>query len=137
MRHVANELDSIALALVVTARHEAYAPWQAALPDLVRAGADVLELGGLTPAELAEWQPALAAKPERVAAVHAATGGNPLLVNLIEAELDLPLNAALIERPELRRLVAARVLALPPEPARSSKRRACSANASSHRRWRR
>ncbi len=115
LRHVANEIDSIAIALVVTARHEAYPPWEAVLPDLARAGAEFVELGGLAPADLAEWQPALAADPDRATAVHAATGGNPLLVSLIAADLGTPLTAALAERPELRRLVAARVLALPPE----------------------
>ena len=113
LRHVANELDAIPLALVVTARGEGQAPWRTVLPELVRSGAEVVELVGLAPAELAEWQPALAADPDRAAAVHAATSGNPLLVRLIAAELDLPLDSVLIERPELRRLVAARVLALP------------------------
>ena len=115
LRHAANELHSMPLALVVTARGEAEPPWRAVLPDLVRSGADVVELGGLAAADLAEWQPALAADPARAEAVHAATGGNPLLVRLIANDLDLPLDAVLAERPQLRRLVAARVVALPPE----------------------
>lgn len=115
LRHLANELDSAPLAVVATARGEAGEAWRAVLPDLLRTGAEVVELGGLSPADLAQWQPTLAADPDRAAAVHAATGGNPLLVRLIAAELDQPLDTVLTERPELRRLVAARVLALPPD----------------------
>ncbi len=115
LRHAAYELDSMPVALVVTARGEAEAPWRGVLADLVHTGADIVEVAGLTPAELGEWQPALAADPARAEAVHAATGGNPMLVRLIAAELDKPLDTVLAERPDLRRLVAARVLALPAE----------------------
>ncbi len=115
LRHVANELPTLPIAVVATCRSAASALWRDAVPDLVRTGAEVIELSGLRPADLARWQAPLADDPRRAEAVWAATGGNPLLVRLIAADLAAPLDELMAARPQLRRLVAARVLALPPD----------------------
>lgn len=115
LRHVANELATLPIAIVATYRSAAPAAWQRVVPDLVRTGAEVIDLAGLAPEDLAAWQPALADDPRRAEAVWTATGGNPLLVRLIAADLTAPLAELMAERPELRRLIAARVLALPPD----------------------
>lgn len=115
LRHIANELATMRLAVVATCRYEPDGPIGELIPDLVHADAAVIDLAGLEPADLAEWLPVLADDPIRSRAVHKATAGNPLLVRLIADELDtdVSLDELMAGRPQLRGLVAARVRALP------------------------
>jgi DNA-binding CsgD family transcriptional regulator len=91
----------------------------AVLPDLVRGDRTrAITLTGLSSADVAAWLPDLAgrADPELASALHEATGGNPLLVRLVATELAInpvPVDELMAQRPELRRLVAARLGALP------------------------
>jgi hypothetical protein len=91
------------------------------LPDLARGEAfRPVELGGLGVADIATWLPYLVARadPGLAAMLHSATGGNPLLVRLVAAEVAASpssLDALLAQRPQLRRLVASRVDAPPPQ----------------------
>ena len=113
LRHVVGELPDLRVCVLATYRDNAAGELAGVLPDLVRgSAAHLLALRGLTAEEIAEWLGLLAgpADPSSAAAMHRWTGGNPLLVRLVAEgsggqgshTLDLA------QRPQLRRLVAAR-----------------------------
>ncbi|MEP7177980.1 MAG: AAA family ATPase [Pseudonocardiales bacterium] len=119
LRHLLAELGASRLAVVVTFRDAVPGPMQATLPDLVR-GESVrsIALTGLAAKEVAGWLTQLTGRDDAplADALHSRTGGNPLLIRLVAAELassPAPLDVLMAQRPQLRRLIAARVTPLP------------------------
>jgi DNA-binding CsgD family transcriptional regulator len=118
LRHVANELGDARLAIVATYRSETDGPLSEMLPDLVRADPLVLDLGGLTRADVADLlRDNGTDNAELATRLHDATGGNPLLIRLVASDLadGARIDTLMSERPQLRRLVSSRVATLPPD----------------------
>lgn len=113
LRHLAAELDDVGLVIVATHRDPGQGPLAAVLPDLVR-GARTLPLDGLSAHEVAAWLPALVGRTDDDLArtLHERTAGNPLLIRLV-AEHRATTGEDVAGRPDLRRLVLARVQGLP------------------------
>jgi DNA-binding CsgD family transcriptional regulator len=118
LAHVAAELDDAPLAVVATYRSADGGTLAEALPALLRGDVGrAIALGGLTPEDVAAWLPQLAGRQDvRLArALQQRTGGNPLLIRLVVADLAGDagaLDQLMSERPHLRQLVAARVSGL-------------------------
>jgi DNA-binding NarL/FixJ family response regulator len=118
LRHVSVELTGRRLVVIVTSRDTAEGPLTAMLPDLARGAAfQPIELVGLGRSEIAAWLPHLIGRADPLLAgvLAQVTGGNPLLVRLVArdmAESDAGVQSLLVQRPQLRRLVAARVRCL-------------------------
>jgi predicted ATPase len=126
LRHVVRELAAVPVALVVSFRDVSAGPLQEALPDLVRGDtARPLALGGLDAASLRAWLPTLPGEADAALAdaLWDRTHGDPLLVRLVVEDLARrglagdasALGRLMAERPQLRRLVAAKLDGFPPE----------------------
>jgi predicted ATPase len=115
LKHIAAELTTTRVAIVVTGRDAVPGPLQDALPDLVRDRVTrAFTLAGLATAEVAAWLPQLIGRSDGslAAVLERATAGNPLLIRLVAADLaasPVPVDELMAQRPELRRLVAARL----------------------------
>jgi DNA-binding CsgD family transcriptional regulator len=121
LRHLVAELGEHRLAVVVTHRDSSSGPLADVLPDLLRgATARPITLPGLSVPEVGAWLPQLTgtvADPALAAELHERTGGNPLLIRLVAEDLaaratpDDPtaLERLMTDRPQLRRLVVAKV----------------------------
>ncbi|MDT4924482.1 MAG: hypothetical protein QOG01_2195 [Pseudonocardiales bacterium] len=120
LRHLVAELGGHRLALVVTHRDSVPGPLADALPDLLRGdAARPITLGGLPVSDVAAWLPRLTgrANPPLAAALQERTAGNPLLIRLVAEDLTARGRAAdisrvMVDRPQLRRLVMAKVAGL-------------------------
>lgn len=118
LRHLAAELGPAPVAVVVTCRETGTGPMHDALPDLLRGeNARPITLSGLAINEVAQWLPELTGRGDAAlaATLHDRTGGNPLLVRMVAADLARSSGSVeelMTQRPELRRLVAARVAPL-------------------------
>lgn len=127
LRHVAAELEDHPIVMVVTHREPLSGPLVGVLPDLLRSAAQQVTLTGLRVADVETWLPQITGHPDGgpalAVAVHTLTGGNPLHVRLIAEDLTtqggVPTPGALehlmVDRPELRRLITAKVDALHPD----------------------
>ena len=124
MRHVAADLSSRPLVLVVTARDREVGPaWSTEFPALLRAsGARSLVLSGLSAEALTEWLRSTPGKSDWAGyAQHLRlrTNGNPLYVDMLTS--DPPgadgrgaLDQVVAQRPDLRAVVLATVATLSP-----------------------
>ena len=123
LRHVVAELAATRLAIVATYRDVATGPLGDSLPHLLRGEvARPISLDGLGPDDVARWLPQLTGASDVALAsvLHDRTGGNPLLIRLVAEDIASRAgtdDAALIDRlmearPQLRRLVAAKVAPL-------------------------
>ncbi len=123
VRHLLAELPSAPLAVVLTCRDGVSGAFTDLAPDLLRGdSAASIALTGLAAGDVAHWLPHLTgrqADAELAERLRDSTGGNPLLIRLVAADLGSDGAAAppdtrrlMTERPQLRRLVAARVSAL-------------------------
>ena len=123
LRHTVAELAEHPVAIVVTYRDAVPGPLSDTMLDLLRADATrAIPLAGLDVDAVAAWLPQLTdyATPKLAAALHSRTGGNPLLIRLVAENLTGggqpgSLDGVMSERPQLRRLVAAKVDLLAPE----------------------
>ena len=115
LRHLAGELDEQRLAVVATYRDTPGGPFGDVLPDLLRGSAvRTIRLAGLSRAEIAAWLPALVGRVDDplAGALHERTAGNPLLVRLVAEHTARGEEPA--ERPDVRRLVVARLAGFTP-----------------------
>ncbi len=130
LRHVAAETADRGVVLLVTVRDGVPGPLEQVSADLLRGGSSrLLRLDGLPVDDVAAWLPTLTGRHDRAlaAVLHERSGGNPLLVRLVARDLaervpaggspDAAAQLARLvgERPQLRRLVGARVAMLPPD----------------------
>ncbi|MGN6606363.1 MAG: ATP-binding protein [Jatrophihabitans sp.] len=122
LRHVTASLPRHRIAVVATARDSGSTAFDEVVPHLVRGdAATVVQVPPLAPEAVRAWltHRSDGIDPELATALHERTGGVPLLVRLVVEELALhptdrsALDRLMVERPQLRRLVAARVAALP------------------------
>lgn len=120
LRHVAAELTGARIGVVITSRDGGSGPLLDATAELIRGEhTHVITLGGLSVEAVSGWLPELIGARDRelATALHARTGGNPLLVRLVAQDLarhntradPSAMDSLMTDRPELRRLVAARV----------------------------
>ncbi|CAA9336867.1 MAG: hypothetical protein AVDCRST_MAG48-3431, partial [uncultured Friedmanniella sp.] len=124
LRHLVPELPRSRLVVLATYRDAAGRPVEELLPGLLGSGTTHLRLTGLTPVDVGRWlaaDPSSAEGPGLAEALHARTGGNPLLLRLLldalagsQAPTAVDLDRLLADRPDLRSLVAARVGELSP-----------------------
>ncbi len=120
LEHLAAELADLPLVVVVTGR-SGDGGLDAVLPELVRFGSTaLLPLDGLETPEVAQLVAESSGgrpDPELARMLHEVTGGNPLLVRLVAADVTTAggLAGLMTHRPQLRRLVAARVADLGPD----------------------
>jgi DNA-binding CsgD family transcriptional regulator len=121
LRHMCAELAHQPIGVVVTYRDDVPGPFMDALPELLRGDlARRLVLTELTAEEVGRWLPSLtgSTNPGLAEALHAGTGGNPLLIRLVAEELRSrgglvgSLEHLMDQRPQLRRLVAAKLAPL-------------------------
>ena len=115
LRHLSSELDDHRLALVATYRDTPVGPLDDVLPDLLRGNAvRMIRLAGLARAEIAAWLPTLVGRVDDplAGALHERTAGNPLLVRLVAEHTAR--GEELTDRPDLRRLVVARLAGFTP-----------------------
>ena len=126
LRHLVPELPRSRTLVLATCRDAGGRPVEELLPGLLGSGTTHLRLTGLTTGDVGRWlalDPSSSAAAAGLAdALHARTGGNPLLLRLL---LDVlagsgaagaaDLDRLLLERADLRSLVAARVRVLAPE----------------------
>ncbi len=128
LEQVANEIPRSRLLLVGTYRPRDRDALDATLSRVIRGpGVTHLSLAGLTPTDIDGWLRQLPDTPAGSLAgdLHERTGGNPLLVRLVTQALQAappgaagePLDRLLIDRPDVRRLIASRTAALS-RPAR-------------------
>ena len=123
LRHVVAEFAEHPVAIIVTYRDAVPGPLSDTMLHLLRAeAARAIPLAGLDVDEVAAWLPHLTghSEPEFAVALHRRTGGNPLLIRLVAEYLGGrgprgSLEDVMSERPQLRRLVAAKVDVLAPE----------------------
>ncbi len=123
LRHLMPELAEQRLAVVVTYRDAAAGPLTEVLPDLLRGdAARPITLAGLPVADVVVWLPRLtgAVDATLAPALHERTGGNPLLIRLLAEDLaargtSAGIDALMTDRPQLRRLVIAKVAGLSAE----------------------
>lgn len=124
LRYVASEIADVPVVVLATYRDGVAGPFRDVLPDLLRGEVSrPLLLHGLSEPEITGWLPTLIGwadtEPAELAAlaalVHERTSGNPLFVRLLAEGLtgDVDPDALLTGRPGLRRLIGARVVALP------------------------
>ncbi len=118
LRHVASEIADVPVVVLATYRDGVAGPFRDALPDLLRGEVSrPLLLHGLSEPEITGWLPTLVGRADDglAALVHERTSGNPLFVRLLAEGLtgDVDPDALLTGRPGLRRLIGARVVALP------------------------
>ena len=125
LRHLAAGIAAEKVTLLMTCRDAVPGPLDDVLPDLLR-GDDVrpMSLSGLSVEDVAAWLPLLtgASDDALAAALQQRTTGNPLLIRLVAEDLAARgvqgatgmLERLMADRPQLRRLVAARVAPLPP-----------------------
>ena len=132
VRHLLAELPGMRAALVLTCRDGVPGPFADLAPDLLRGDPALsIALGGLTSDDVAAWLselPGLAGPrqggdPGLASALQRTTGGNPLLIRLVAEDLartgrsgerrgGASFGRLMSERPQLRRLVAAKVAPL-------------------------
>ncbi|MGI9005382.1 MAG: ATP-binding protein [Streptosporangiaceae bacterium] len=113
LRHLEAAISDEPMAVVVTYRHGVPGPFLDALPELLSSERVVpLTLGGMSVEDVVTWLPELAGQADvRLAEpLCQRTGGNPLLIRLIARDLAThgDVGRLMAERPEVRRLVAAR-----------------------------
>jgi predicted ATPase/DNA-binding CsgD family transcriptional regulator len=113
LRHLAAAISDEPIAVVVTYRNGVPSPFLDAAPALLSSDLVLpLTLGGLSVPDVAAWLPQLtgSADAQLAGTLWERTGGNPLLVRLVARDLAAHGDSErlMAERPELRRLVAAR-----------------------------
>lgn len=113
LRHVVAAISDEPMAVLVTYRHGVPGPLLDAAPALLSSDLVLpLTLGGLSRQDVAAWLPQLtgSADARLAGTLCERTGGNPLLVRLVAQDLAAhgDIERLMAERPELRRLVAAR-----------------------------
>jgi DNA-binding CsgD family transcriptional regulator/tetratricopeptide (TPR) repeat protein len=113
LRHLAAAISGEPVAALVTYRNGAPGPLLDAAPTLMSGDRVLpLTLGGLSRQDVAAWLPRLTGSADARLAetLWQRTGGNPLLVRLAAQDLAAhgDCERLMAERPELRRLVAAR-----------------------------
>ena len=124
LRHLTSELDEQRLAVVATYRDTRAGPFGDVLPDLLRGNAvRTIQLAGLARAEIAAWLPTLVGRVDDplADALHERTAGNPLLVRLVAEHTAR--GEELADRPDLRRLVVARLAGLDARRPRAARPR--------------
>jgi DNA-binding CsgD family transcriptional regulator len=130
LRQVTAELGRSRVLVVATHRPVQGGGWAQFEPDLLRSpGTTALRLNGLDAAVVRDWLADLPGAdpqpdPDLATWLHVQTGGNPLYVRLLAEALPpggapdgVGLRRLMTQRPDLRRLVTARVDTLP-DPAR-------------------
>ena len=122
LRHVAFDLATSGVVVVVTARDDPSTPFGRAMPDLLRSGASVpVPLSGLPARDVAEWlttDPAAAAWLPLADELVSRTDGNPFYIRVLTTQDPPPsgnLDEALVERSGIRGLLVAPYLQLPDE----------------------
>jgi DNA-binding CsgD family transcriptional regulator len=138
VRHLLAELPAMRVALLLTCRDNVPGPFADIAPDLLRGDPALsIALGALTTDDVAMLLSELPgligsqpdADPALAAALQRSTGGNPLLIRLVAEDLArttqrgdrrdvASLGRLMSERPQLRRLVAAKVAPLEPDTRR-------------------
>jgi hypothetical protein len=113
LRHLVAGMSDEPMAVLVTYRTDVPGPLLDAAPALLSSDLVLpLTLGGLSSPEVADWLPQLTGSADARLAerLWERTGGNPLLVRLVAQDLAAhgDFERLMAERPELRRLVAAR-----------------------------
>ncbi len=113
LRHLVAAISDEPMAVLVTYRNRVSSPLLDATPALLSSDLALpLTLGGLSLQDVAAWLPRLtgSADAQLAETLWERTGGNPLLVRLAAQGLAAHGNTErlMAERPELRRLVAAR-----------------------------
>ena len=114
LRHLSSELDEQRFVVVATYRDTPPGPLGDVLADLLRGNARTIRLVGLARAEIAAWLPTLVGRVDDLlaGALHERTAGNPLLVRLVAEHTARGEEPA--DRPDLRRLVVARLAGFTP-----------------------
>ncbi|GAB2458272.1 ATP-binding protein [Jatrophihabitans fulvus] len=112
LTHLTAELAVGRVVVVATRRDRADGPLAGALPDLLRGDrTSVVAPAPLTEGQVAAYLAGRGADPASAASLHARAGGNPLLVRLLADHLATGghVDTAVRDRPDLRRLVTARL----------------------------
>ncbi len=120
LRHLVAAIGDEPMAVLVTYRNSVPGPLLDAAPALLSSDLVLpLTLGGLSRQDVADWLPQLtgSADGQLAETLWERTGGNPLLIRLVAYDLAAHGDSErlMAERPELRRLVAARASELTAE----------------------
>ena len=120
LRHLVAGIGDEPMAVLVTYRNRVPGPLLDAAPALLSSDLVLqLTLGGLSRRDVADWLPQLtgSADGQFAETLWERTGGNPLLIRLVAQDLAAhgDTERLMAERPELRRLVAARASELTAE----------------------
>lgn len=122
LRHLSLDLAGMRVLILATSRSTwTEGLWAATVPELLRSGASLVPLRGLTSPDVARWMQVSAGDWTAYApALARNTGGNPFLIELVTSGTAPvpgpdPLRAMLSDRADLRTLITARVNSLAPE----------------------